>query len=55
MSELIDIFSLKQNGSDLKTFVQDIKNAIVDSTEVSENDHQSVAVKVFLKGVDDKN
>ena len=49
--ELVDIFSIKQEGKSLKNSVREIKNALVNS----ENDRQKIALKVFLKGIDDEN
>ena len=52
---MIDIFSLKQDGKSNKKFVEDIKNAIVNSNQITENERQKGALKVFCKGLDDIN
>jgi hypothetical protein len=55
ISDVINLFNLKQNSRDIATFVQEIKNAIVMSTQIYERDRKIVALKVFLSGLDDEN
>ena len=47
--------SIKQGGKGLKNFVREIKNALVNSNQIAESNRQKIALKVFLKGIDDEN
>ena len=55
VSEIVDIFSIKQNENDLKTFMREIKDAVVNSQQINESDRQHIALDVFLAGLNDKN